>query len=112
MLKSTPILVDSYNGKQHCSDPNPPGSLPSHSFKEVDMNHMIFGAQGWDYYGVQKKDVKALFFIQQVVAETIFPQISTATNSKEVQDPKKGIKAQIRYLLLNFKLFVESLKHH
>ena len=46
MLKSTPILVDSYNGKQHCSYPNPPGSLPSHSFKEVDMNHMIFGAQG------------------------------------------------------------------
>lgn len=33
---------------------------------------------------VWKKDAKALFFIQQVVLEIIFPQIYEATKSKEV----------------------------
>ena len=32
---------------------------------------------------VRKKDARALFFIQQAIAESIFPQISKATKSKE-----------------------------
>ena len=35
---------------------------------------------------VRKKDAKALFFIQQAIAENIFPQISKATKSKEAWD--------------------------
>ncbi|XP_034685209.1 ankyrin-1-like isoform X2 [Vitis riparia] len=35
---------------------------------------------------VRKNDAKALFFIQQTIAESIFPQISKATKSKEAWD--------------------------
>ncbi|XP_059592996.1 ankyrin repeat-containing protein NPR4 isoform X2 [Vitis vinifera] len=35
---------------------------------------------------VRKKDAKALFLIQQAIAENIFPQISKATKSKEAWD--------------------------
>ncbi|TXG64214.1 hypothetical protein EZV62_011208 [Acer yangbiense] len=39
---------------------------------------------------VKKKDAKALFFIQQSVAESIFPRISAATKSKEAWDALKN----------------------
>ncbi|KAI9165959.1 hypothetical protein LWI28_023691 [Acer negundo] len=39
---------------------------------------------------VKKKDVKALFFIQQAVAESIFPRISATTKSKEAWDALKN----------------------
>ncbi|KAK0596432.1 hypothetical protein LWI29_015641 [Acer saccharum] len=39
---------------------------------------------------VKKKDAKALFFIQQAVAESIFPRISAATKSKEAWDALKN----------------------
>lgn len=35
---------------------------------------------------VRKRDAKALFFIQQAIGESIFPQISKATKSKEAWD--------------------------
>ncbi|RVW73197.1 Ankyrin repeat-containing protein [Vitis vinifera] len=35
---------------------------------------------------VRKNDAKALFFIQQAISESIFPQISKATKSKEAWD--------------------------
>ena len=35
---------------------------------------------------VGKKDARALFIIQQAIAESIFPQISKATTSKEAWD--------------------------
>ena len=35
---------------------------------------------------VRKNDAKALFFIQQAITESIFPQISKATKSKEAWD--------------------------
>ncbi|TXG54312.1 hypothetical protein EZV62_019568 [Acer yangbiense] len=65
-------------------------SNPTHLTIPLFQGYATEGVAADVLKDVKKKDAKALFFIQQAVAESIFPRISAATKSKEAWDALKN----------------------
>jgi hypothetical protein len=52
----------------------------------VEKGYSATGVSANTLKELQKKDAKALFFIQQAMVESIFPRIAAATKSKDAWD--------------------------
>lgn len=71
----------------------------------VDRGYIEEGVSAEALKDTQKKDAKALFFIQQAVAEAIFPIISSATNSKEAWDAlKNGYQGNAKVVTIKLQI--------
>lgn len=59
---------------------------------------------------VWKRDAKDLFFIQQVVDDTIFPRIVTATRSKEAWDAlQKGYQGTAKVVTIKLQTLCRKI---